>query len=579
MVSERQRLVHVARANAEPTERGRLIALARLQSTVLAHVEPPVQVTEAPTLVVAVASAPSEVLVSEQNAEEITVAADHPTADAETEAAAGSEPEDVATEVEGETVVEFDVEAFGEQLTEQIESVVEDLEVVQERSVSAEGAALATAVIADVSAWIEANEELLAGESGESIQAAELLPKIVSGIEKVVEQVTADGFESRLQAETAVSKRKTLTWALIGVSFLLALGLTWLMAKLIAQPLRKAVAALHSLAEGNLDVEFEYNSRDEIGDLAKSIGFFKSNIQERRALAAERNAEQDEKLQRSSQVQNRIEQFELRMKSVMETVAESISELEATAGGMDEIADTARRGTEDALRVSEDVATKVKEVAGFSGQLAMTIENINEQVRHSELIASEATEKSDAGKKQVEHLVQTVEKIDEVVSLISSIANQTNLLALNATIEAARAGDAGKGFAVVATEVKSLASQTATATEQIADMVTSIQGATGDTALAIEGIGEVIDSVRQVSNEISSAITLQSGITADIERHTAQASGSSIEASQHVSGVTQAAQHTKDQSENVKNSAISFRTQMSGLSEEIDEFLLSVRAA
>ena len=576
-VSERVRLIQNARTNAERTERGRLIAKARLQSETLAQVDVPAPVVAQSTLVVAEAPVVAESHSAPSHETAKPISADHSTI--EPDEVASAEPALAVTEPDEEAVEEFDAEAFGEELTEQMESVVEDLEVVQERSVSVAGAELATAVIADATAWMEANEDLLSGEGGETTEAVESLPEIIAGIEKVVEQVTADGFESRLQAEATVSNRRTLTWVLLGASFLLAVGLTWLMAKLIAQPLRKAVAALHSLAEGDLDVEFESNARDEIGALAKSISFFKTNIQERRQLAAERNEEQEEKLRGSAEVQSRIEQFELRMNSVLETVAQGISELETTARTMDETADTARQGTEAAVRISEDVTTKVQEVAGFSDRLAATIENINVQVRQSEQIASEASEKSDAGRKQVEHLVQTVEKIDQVVGLISSIANQTNLLALNATIEAARAGDAGRGFAVVANEVKSLASQTATATEEIADMVTSIQGATGDTALAIEGIGEVVKNVRDVSNEISSAITLQSGLTADIGQHTNQASGSSIEASQHVNGVTEAAQRTKDESENVKSSAASFRQQMSGLRKDINDFLSSVRAA
>ncbi len=460
-----------------------------------------------------------------------------------------------------------------------MESVVENLEVVQERSVSPKGVELATALITDTNAWIKANEALLEGEDAESVKAVQMLPGIIAGIEGLVEQVTADGFEARLQAEATVSERQTLTMLILGASLLLAAGLTWLMTRVIAQPLRRAVTALRSLAQGDLDVEFTSNARDEIGDLAESISFFKTNMQERRALAAGRIADQEERLQRSSGVQSQIEAFELRMNAMLETVSQSLTELEATARVMGETADTTRLSNEAAVRVVENVASEVQEASGSSQRLSTTIENINIQVHNSEKIASEATAKSESGQRQVEQLVHTVEKIDQVVGLISSITNQTNLLALNATIEAARAGEAGRGFAVVASEVKSLAGQTATATEEIADMVSSIHGATGDTAQAINGMGEVIEHFREISSAISSAINEQSGIMEEIGLHTEQASGSSIDASRHTNTVAEAAQEAKQASEHVEKSTNSLRDQMSGLRGEIDQFLSSVRAA
>ena len=560
-VTERWRLLQVARAKAQPTERGRLVALARLERARLVQAGPAI-VAKTADSTTAVSAADSE--------------------NANPERATGTDTvskANVSAEANSETGEDADFETLGEQLTEKLESVVENLEVVQERSLSRKGIELATAVITDASAWMKANESLLDGESVESIEAVQMLPGIIAAIDGLVEQVTADGFESRLQAEAAVWERQLLTFFIVGASMLLALGLTWLLAKLIARPLRHAVTALRSLAEGNLNVDFTSKARDEIGELAQSIGFFKTNIQETQSLTAARSEDQEAKLLRSSKVQTQIEDFEKRMNALLETVSQSISELEATARVMGETADTTRQSNEAVVRVAESVATEVQEASGSSQRLSTTIEHINSQVHHSERIASEATQKSEFGQRQVEQLVHTVEKIDQVVGLITNITNQTNLLALNATIEAARAGEAGRGFAVVASEVKSLAGQTTRATEEIAEMVSSIQGATGDTAQAINGIGEVIENFREISSAISSAINQQSGIMEEIGLHTEQATGSSIEARQHVNRVKEAAEHTQRASEHVEQSAMCLREQMSGLRTEIDQFLSSVQAA
>ena len=360
---------------------------------------------------------------------------------------------------------------------------------------------------------------------------------------------------------------------------MLALCLAWLMSKLIAQPLKRAVAAVQSLAEGDLNAEFETTARDELGDLAQSLNVFREGIRERRTLAADRIAAQDEQLKRSESVQCRIEQFEKHIDEALQSVARSIDDLERTAGLMDETAETTRSSTASATRISQNAAVEVEEVAGVSSRLTETINRINEQVLKSGQITNDATDKARHTQAQMQHLVQSVEKIDQVMGLIASIADQTNLLALNATIEAARAGDAGRGFAVVANEVKSLAAQTASATEEVAAVVTSVQGATGDAAVAIDGIGQVVESVREISDTIAAAISEQGGMMADIGNHANEASGRTVEATEFMSAVGEAAQRTKDASEHVQRSSAALREQTARLRQEISDFLSSVRAA
>ena len=146
-------------------------------------------------------------------------------------------------------------------------------------------------------------------------------------------------------------------------------------------------------------------------------------------------------------------------------------------------------------------------------------------------------------------MAEAAQKIGDVVKLINDIAGQTNLLALNATIEAARAGEAGKGFAVVASEVKSLANQTAKATEDISAQIKSIQSATGGAVQAIGGIGQTIGRISEIATTIASAVEEQGAATQEIARNVQQASAGTNEVSSNIVNVTQAATETGAASE------------------------------
>ncbi len=163
----------------------------------------------------------------------------------------------------------------------------------------------------------------------------------------------------------------------------------------------------------------------------------------------------------------------------------------------------------------------------------------------------------------VSELVNAASKIGDVSELIANIAGQTNLLALNATIEAARAGEAGKGFAVVASEVKSLATQTAKATEEISAQIKGIQDSSQGTAAAIREITKIISQVNEISTSISGAVEEQSAATREV--------------SQNISGVTQAAADTGRNSASVLSESQSLSHQAAGLEEQVDQFLLRVR--
>ena len=239
--------------------------------------------------------------------------------------------------------------------------------------------------------------------------------------------------------------------------------------------------------------------------------------------------------------------FASEVQHVVDLVASSATEMQATSEGM---AGTAHQAKE----LATSVATSTEQLAASSNE-------ISTQVSRSTEISSNAVEETKQANEMIQGLDKASEEIGDVVSLISDIANQTNLLALNATIEAARAGDAGKGFAVVASEVKNLANQTANATEQISQQIDEIQGATQNAVHAIASITRVISEINEISSTIASAVEEQSAATQEVN--------------QNIEGVNQASSETGAAASEVLDAAGELSSQAEQLSQQIEKFIKS----
>jgi methyl-accepting chemotaxis protein len=194
-------------------------------------------------------------------------------------------------------------------------------------------------------------------------------------------------------------------------------------------------------------------------------------------------------------------------------------------------------------------------------------------------MSSTAVKGADASAAQVQELALKVQKIGEIVELISGVAAQTNLLALNATIEAARAGEAGKGFAVVAAEVKGLADQTAKATTEISKQIGAIQEATASSSASIDMIARTIREMDHVATEIAAAVEEQTAATGEIARNVQQASAGATEISSNINGVSAAVGATSAAAAQVLSSAQGLSGQAQDLRQELDSFLTRFRAA
>ncbi|MGE5145762.1 MAG: methyl-accepting chemotaxis protein, partial [Candidatus Eiseniibacteriota bacterium] len=248
-----------------------------------------------------------------------------------------------------------------------------------------------------------------------------------------------------------------------------------------AKPIRRLTDAMTALAGGNLEAAIDGGARkDEIGDMAKAVQVFKDNALEMKRL--EREAEEQKKraeIEKKQAMHKLASDFESRVGGVIQTVTSAATELQSTASSMSSTAEETNRQAAAVAAASEETTTNVQTVAAATEEMSSSVGEIGRQVNQSTEIAKRAVTEAEKTNASVQGLADAASKIGEVVNLISDIAEQTNLLALNATIEAARAGEAGKGFAVVASEVKTLASQTAKATEEIANQIGAIQGAVG----------------------------------------------------------------------------------------------------
>jgi methyl-accepting chemotaxis protein len=271
--------------------------------------------------------------------------------------------------------------------------------------------------------------------------------------------------------------------------------------------------------------------------------------------------------------------FESAIGRIVGTVSSASTELEAAAGTLTETASHAQQLATRVASASEEASANVESVASASEELASSVHEISRQVQESSRIASAAVHQANATDSRIGELSKAAARIGDVVKLITAIAEQTNLLALNATIEAARAGDAGRGFAVVAAEVKSLANQTAKATDEIGAQIGGMQAATAESVTAIKEIRGTIDRIAEISAVIAAAVEEQGAATKEIARNVQEAAQGTSHVAGNIVEVNRGAGETGSASSEVLTSARELSRQGNHLKLEVDKFLLTVRAA
>lgn len=358
-------------------------------------------------------------------------------------------------------------------------------------------------------------------------------------------------------------------------------ALAVLTARRVVGPLKNMTAVMDRLSQNDNTVDVPDRDRgDEVGSMAQSVQVFKDNairMEEMRedATRREEQAEQD----RVAALNKVADEFEASVKGLVENVSSASTELQATSMSMTTVAEDAKAEAERVASSSRTASEHVALVAAGTEELKVSIDEIGEQITRSASVATEAVGQAEASNQQVATLVAAAAKVGEVVSLISDIASQTNLLALNATIEAARAGEMGKGFAVVASEVKTLADQTAKATEEIAGQIEEIQSATSVAATSIGTVGETIGQIHEIANAVAGAVTQQKATTDEIARSVNEASDRTSDVTDRIGSVTEATEETGAASKEVLAASSELSEQAEQLNQQVVAFLKQVKAS
>jgi methyl-accepting chemotaxis protein len=390
--------------------------------------------------------------------------------------------------------------------------------------------------------------------------------------------------QQRLDSESnaTIGETERLVIILAFGGFLLGGILAVILGKGISRPMVTMCSAMRELANGKFDVVLPGLGReDELGEMAAAVEEFKL-----KAIAkAEREAAEHEAQNQASAAARRTElirfadEFEAAVGSIVANVSASAVQLEAAAGTLTRTAESTQNLSSQAAGASEQASSNMQSVASATEELSASVDEIGRQVQESNRIAEAAVGQAQQTDGRIGKLSRAAQEIGDVVKLITAIAEQTNLLALNATIEAARAGEAGRGFAVVASEVKSLASQTAKATDEISSHIAGMQEATQESVAAIKEIGGTIAQISSIASTIASAVEEQGSATQEIARSVQTVAEGTHEAAANIREVNRGAMETGSASGNVLDSARSLSSESTRLREELARFMTNIRAA
>jgi methyl-accepting chemotaxis protein len=423
---------------------------------------------------------------------------------------------------------------------------------------------------------------LVTGEKPE-VASTSFTPLIVGRMSSAVKLAEKALDEAKAHTESQISAAQQsliLQLALLAAALGVAFASMMAVNRRIIRPLHGIRDVMLKVAAGDLAVDIGYADRhDEIGALAGALETFKRQAADKLKIEAQERERNAGAAARQQAVEAHVGEFEDLVRQTLQQLGEASSQMQTTSSSLSTVSRQTNERVEVAQKASGEASMSVESVASASEELSASINDISKQAAHAAGIASRAVNQARETDGTVQGLAKSAGQIGEVVGLINTIAAQTNLLALNATIEAARAGEAGRGFAVVASEVKSLASQTAKATEDISEQIADIQKVAGEAIDAIKGIGSIIGEVNEVATAIAAAVQQQGAATQEISRSTQHAAQGTKNVSDNITGVKTGADAAASAADNVKVASKTLEIQSQQLGNQVTQFLGKIRAA
>jgi methyl-accepting chemotaxis protein len=426
-------------------------------------------------------------------------------------------------------------------------------------------------------------KELDANDYGQVV--LEETGKLNVGLGISVQQLV-DGVQTETNASTWHARQEisfaTMVMLALGALTLLGSALfVWLyVGRNILRRIGNLQRSMQLLSDGDLQSEIYRSSQhDEIAVMANSLEVFRESMIEARALGADQDKDRIAKAERASRMAVRIVEFEAAVRTALDGLQKSANSMQGTAQSMSATADQSSALVNAVASAAEETSVNVQTVSSGTEELSSSIAEIGRQVITSAQIARKAVDEAGETDATMQGLAENASRINIVIDLIQVIASQTNLLALNATIEAARAGEAGRGFAVVASEVKSLANQTAKATDEIRSQIASMQQVTTSAVGAIRNISQTIGEINEVTTAIAAAVEQQGAATREIARNIQHAAGGTSEVSSNIVGVSTASAEAGAAAGEVLTASSALRREADVLRAEIDAFLSNIRAA
>ena len=400
-------------------------------------------------------------------------------------------------------------------------------------------------------------------------------------VQQLVNGVQSETDASTSQARQEISLATTVMLSLGALTLIGSVLFVWLyVGGNILRRIGNLQRSMQLLSSGDLESEIYCSSqRDEIAAMANSLQVFRESMIEARALSADQDKDRIAKAERASRMEARIVEFEATVRAALDSLQKSANSMQTTAQSMSATADQSSALVSAVAAAAEETSVNVQTVSSGTEELSTSISEISRQVITSAQIARKAVDEAGQTDATMQGLAENAGRISVVVDLIQVIASQTNLLALNATIEAARAGEAGRGFAVVASEVKSLANQTAKATEEIRSQIASMQQATTSAVGAIRNIGQTIGEINEVTTAIAASVEQQGVATREIARNIQHAAGGTSEVSSNIVGVSTASAEAGSAASEVLSASGALRREADVLRSEIDAFLSNIRVA